>query len=320
MNIFMIGQNDPAGMMVTFANAINRYTEHTARILSYRTVYQNAYEYDIELPRLIDEDYDEIEWLLKTSDVFHFHMLLDETFQIGPLHLKDYVEGKKIVYHHHGTYDHQCFLGRVDQYRERYRTANSSVLVSTPDLLEHLPMAEWQPNLVPLYDVHYLPRADHLGEQEEIRIVQAPTRRWHKHTKEFLSVTSDLKSEYPNVSVSVLEGMSHIEVLKRKRRSHISFDHMNGWFGICSLESLAHGIPTIAGLDQHNREHIERFVDGATLPWIIARNEKELFERMKELVIDPERRVSLGAQSRAFMEERWDETRVVARLIEYYER
>ena len=77
MNILMLGLNDPAGMMIAFANAINRYTEHRARSISLRTVYSVDFEYDLELPRIKDEDFSEIEHLLKTSDIFHFHMLMD---------------------------------------------------------------------------------------------------------------------------------------------------------------------------------------------------------------------------------------------------
>ena len=103
-------------MMIAFSNAINRYTEHTARVITLRTAYANNYEYDIELPRLMaedGEDFSEVEHLLKTADIFHFHMLFDEQHQLGPFNIKDYIKGKGLLYHHHGTYDHQNFLARL---------------------------------------------------------------------------------------------------------------------------------------------------------------------------------------------------------------
>lgn len=317
MKILMLGQNDPAGMMIAFANAINRYTEHTARSIALRTVYSVDFEYDIELPRLHD-DYSEVEHLLKTADIIHFHMLMDETYQIGPLAIKDYIKGKRIVHHHHGTYDHQRFLGSADQYREKYAKNKRKVLVSTPDLLHLLPMASWQPNLVPLFSIDFLPRADHLGNQERVKLAQAPTRKWHKQTAEFQRVCARIAVRHPFVESRLITGVSYRECLKYKRGCHAIFDHMNGWFGISSLESLAHGVPTVAGLDEWNIAKIKEFTGAAALPWVIARTEEQLENQLEQLVTDPGLRISTGAKSRAFMEEHWTEQRVIEHLFAAY--
>ncbi len=318
MQILMIGQNDPAGMMVAFANAINRYSEHTARVISMRTVYSMDYEYDIELPRL-NEDFSEVEHLLKTSDIFHFHMLMDENHQLGPLEIRNFIAGKKLLYHHHGTYDHQIFLALAEKYNEMYKSTGKRAIVSTPDLLQLLPAATWQPNLVPLRSLDFLPRADHLSAQDDIRIVQAPTRKWHKHTAEFQRVCARLEDEYPNVHSEILEGMTYRGCLKRKRGAHLVFDHMNGWFGISSLESLAHGIPTFAGLDPWCISHIQKFTGTEEIPWQVVRDEEQLESRFRQLIEDPAEREAVGSAGRRFMENYWTEQHALDVLLQTYQ-
>ena len=319
MKILMLGLNDPAGMMLAFSNAINRYTTHQSRFISFRTAYSLDLSYDIELPRLKDDDFSEIEHLLKTADIFHFHMLFDEHYQIGPLKVKDFVKGKGLLHHHHGTYDHQCFESLAANYEARYRAMGRKVLVSTPDLLQLLPVASWQPNLVPLFDIEYLPREEHLRREDVFKVVQAPTRKWHKHTAEFLRATARLKQRFPHVETQIIENMSYRECLKIKRSSHSVFDHMNGWFGISSLESLAQGVPTLAGLDAWNIRHISQFAETDDLPWLITRTELELEKTLSDLIESSALRESNGKQARQFMLKHWSEEKVISRLIETYQ-
>ena len=315
MNIVMLGQNDPAGMMITFANALNRYTEHTVRVIARETRYQMDYEYDLLVPAVVDENYDEIEEVLKSADIIHFHMLIDENIMLGPLSLKEYIKGKGLLHHHHGHFD---FLVSADIYAEKYKRLGRKAIVSTPDLLKLLPESSWQPNMVPLNEADFLPRTDHLGNQDCVRLVQAPTRKWHKHTAEFLRVTSKIEADHPNVETHLLEGKSYRECLKFKRNCHVCFDHMNGWFGIASLESLAHGIPVVAGLDDWNISAIKSFTGADSLPWVVARNESELEKQLSELVNDPNKRVEIGRESRAFLENHWTENHALKLLMETY--
>ena len=44
MNILMITANDPAGMGIAFTNAVNRYTEHTCRLITTTEMYGLDFE------------------------------------------------------------------------------------------------------------------------------------------------------------------------------------------------------------------------------------------------------------------------------------
>lgn len=315
MKILMITANDPAGMGIAFTNAINRYTEHSCRLITTAEKYGFDYEKDIHLPDIEDDDYGEVEQLLVDADILHFHVLNDENSHLGPLVIRDYVQGKKILHHHHG---HPDYIINADTYNEKYRRLGRKVIVSTPDLLKVAENATWVPNLVPLHDVHFLPRYDSSLPQRPIKICQAPTRKYHKHTQEFKTVMQKLQEKYPSVETLIIENRPYLDCLKLKRTCHIVFDHMRGWFGISSLESLSQGKPVIAGLDDWNIRCIKEFTGSDELPWVITGNQEGLEEKLEGLIVDDEMRSRIGIKSRRFMEGNWTEQQALGVLFKVY--
>lgn len=302
-------------MGIAFTNAINRYTEHSCRLITTAEKYGFDYEKDIHLPDIEDDDFGEVEQLLVDAEVLHFHVLNDENSHLGPLVIRDYVQGKKILHHHHG---HPDYIINADTYNEKYRKLGRRVIVSTPDLLKVAEKATWVPNLVPLHDVHFLPRYDNSLPRSPIKICQAPTRKYHKHTQEFKAVMRKLQEKYPSVETLIIENRPYLDCLKLKRTCHIVFDHMRGWFGISSLESLSQGKPVIAGLDEWNIKCIRDFTGCHGLPWVVAREENQLEHELHKLATDADRRNNIGLKSRRFMENHWTEKRVLEVLFEVY--
>jgi len=313
MNILMITENDPAGMGIAYKNAINRHTDHHCRLVTTTTRYNFAFEKDIHVPDLADGEFELIVALLRKADIIHFHILADENMMLGPICVKDYIKGKAILHHHHG---HPDFRSHPEKYRDKYRKRRRKVLVSTPDLLHLVPEAEWQPNLVPIDSPYYLPVENHINGKT--RICQSPTRKDLKNTREFESTVESLKKTYPYVEKIMIANSKHLDCLRIKQSCDIHFDHMHGYFGVSSLEGLSQGKPVIAGLDDWNAAHIKRFTGSATLPWVIARGEHELYDYMKKLIEDVGWRNEIGAQSRHFMEGHWSDKRVLHILLEIY--
>ena len=315
MKILMIAINDPAGTAINFTKAINKYTEHTCRLITTATKYNFEFETDIHLPAIRDDEFDEIEELLKNADIIHFHTLADEHLPLGPVDIKNFLKDKKIVHHHHG---HPDFRSNPGKYREKYRKLRRKVLVSTPDLLKLLPESIWQPNLVPVNDPLYMPVDLEICP---VRIGQSPTRKDLKNTEELIYVVNKLmaKSELPSIKLEIIENCRHIECLIRKKQCHIIFDHIQGYYGVSSLEALSQGKSVIAGLDEWNIRCIKEFVNGASLPWVIARDVFDLEERLKELILDKDLRDRIGKYARKFMEEFWSESCVIQKLINFYE-
>jgi glycosyltransferase involved in cell wall biosynthesis len=315
MNILMITENDPAGMGIAFTHAINRHTEHNCRLITTATKYNFEFEKDLHVPDLNEEGFEEIEILLKKADIIHFHILADENIALGPIKPKDYIHGKKIIHHHHG---HPDFRSHPEKYREKYRRLKRRVLVSTPDLLRLLPEAVWQPNLVPISSHPYLPYTG--SRNGRVRLCHSPTRKDLKNTEEFYSVITSLQKRHNNLELVIVENTAHGYCLRIKQSCHIHFDHMQGYFGVSSLEGLSQGKPVIAGLDNWNIRWVKELTGSNKIPWIIARSQDELEDKVEELVIDRELRNNIGIESRRFMQNYWTETHVVKVLLRVYEK
>ena len=301
MRILMIAINDPAGTAIEFTKAINKYTQHTCRLITKEIRYNFLFEKDIHLPWLDKSGWEEVESLLKWSDVFHFHMTADEYTTLGPFLPKDYLKGKQIVHHHHG---HPDFRGNPEKYREKYKALGRfNLLVSTPDLLKLLPGAKWQPNLVPIENPLYSPIKD--KPELPILICHSPTRKDLKNTDEFIQIMNEIdgSSKMP-LRTHIIENTVHEECLKLKRQCHILFDHLQGYFGVSSLEGLSQGLCVIAGLDEWNIQNIKAFAKTSHLPWVIAKP-SDLKKQLSLLINEPDKVKDIGCKSRQFMQESW---------------
>jgi glycosyltransferase involved in cell wall biosynthesis len=129
---------------------------------------------------------------------------------------------------------------------------------------------------------------------------------------------NELLGEHPEAEKVIFERIPHIECLKFKRKCHIIFDHMRGWFGISSLESLSQGKPVIAGLDDWNIKWIREFTGADRLPWLVTRDEAQLKTNLVQLLNNPDLRQEKGAESREFMEQHWTEPQALQVLFQVY--
>ncbi len=308
----MISDNDPAGTGIAFSNAVNRYTDHRCRLITRSEKYGFDYEKDIHLPDSAETCYDLIRDLLNQADIIHFHMLSDESVHLGPIQVSDYISGKKIVHHHHG---HPVFRGNPEMFREKYKNNCRAVMVSTPDLLKLLPEATWIPNPIPINNPLLIPKP--VENNGTVIACQAPTRKEIKNTQDFIDVAGQLKEENHS-DYMIIEGIQNRKCLEIKNRCHIHFDHMQGYYGVSSLESLSMGKPVIAGIDSWNKKHILEFTGAEKLPWHIARSKEELKTVLSLLYADGNLRRESGEYSRYFMENHWNEKKVIERLIDVY--
>ncbi|CCH49775.1 glycosyltransferase [Pseudodesulfovibrio piezophilus] len=317
MLILMFAINDPAGTAIQFVHAINRHSAHEARLVTLETRYTHSWEKDLHIPDLGPDGLEEVHILMEEADVFHFHMTCDEFCFFGPHRPADFLAGKEVVHHHHGHHDFRSNPASFARtYAERGRT---NLLVSTPDLLQLLPQARWQPNLVNIDDPLLKPQPGRFDDFGTLKVCHSPTRKDLKNTDEFLAAVDTLARAGTALEVDLMEDVPNQVCLARKRRCHVLFDHMQGYYGVSSLEGLSQGVAVIAGLDAWNRENIAKFVDTDDLPWVIARDRDTLQDRLKELDSDRAYCESVCIKGRDFMETRWSDRIVVQQLVSFYE-
>ena len=308
MNILMLAINDPAGTAIQFCKAINRHSSHTARLVTLETRYTHAWEKDLHIPDLGVDGMEEVGILMREADIFHFHMTCDE-HQIFGRHLPaDHLRGKAIVHHHHGHHD---FRSDPESFRQKYRQlGRANLLVSTPDLMKKLPEARWQPNLVPIADPLLTPMWGRFDDADRLKVCHSPTRKDLKNTDDFLAAVKTLRREGIRLDVDMIDDVPNDQCLARKRRCHVLFDHMQGYYGVSSLEGLAQGVAVIAGLDDWNREQVTRFAGTDDLPWVLAYTRTDLENRLRELESDRALCEAAGDAGRKFMEGHWSDRRV----------
>lgn len=317
MRILMFAINDPAGTAIQFCKAIQRHSNHSARLVTLETRYTHSWEKDLHVPDLGPDGLEEIRILMDEADIFHFHMTCDELQAFGPFLPADYMQGKAIVHHHHGHHD---FRSNPESFQAKYKElGRTNLLVSTPDLMKKLPEARWQPNLVPIDEPLFTPMWGRFDDPGKLNVCHSPTRKDLKNTDEFLAAVKHLSREGVRLKVDMIDDVPNDECLARKRRCHVLFDHMQGYYGVSSLEGLSQGVAVIAGLNDWNRAQVVGFAGTEDLPWVLACDQEELEGRLRDLHHDRAYCESVGLKGRAFMENHWSDKHVADHLIEFYE-
>jgi hypothetical protein len=313
----MFAINDPAGTAIQFSKAVNKYSQHSARLMTLETRYSHSWEKDIHVPELGPDGIEEIAILMREADIFHFHMTCDEHQAFGPHLPADFMKGKAIIHHHHGHHD---FRSNPQSFRDKYKKlGRSNLLVSTPDLMKKLPEARWQPNLVPINSTLLMPIWGRFDHHSALKVCHSPTRKDLKNTNEFLEAVARLKKKGVRLDVDLIDDVPNSDCLARKRRCHVLFDHMQGYYGVSSLEGLSQGVAVITGLDDWNRAHVAEFAQTDELPWITAHDLADLEHVLTELNQNRERCQRLGLKGREFMEKHWSDKHVAGHLVEFYE-
>lgn len=335
MKIVHVTNTDPAGAVYNLIRAINEHTPHRARLVN--TQAMPGFEFPRDVMDIFDGG-DEADALLRDADVIHFHKV-DDNFTIelplesGPrlLHLADYTKGKKVVHHIHGT---PAERGNVREMAETYKNIGRPLLCATPDLAEaYKPFydrAEFFPNCVPINDVRYLPRATDAsltasnGKDKRFCVFQSATHSILKNIHVIRDVMERLAKELPVffLHTSPESIQTQDMTLRHKRIAHIVFDHIEGYYGLSSLEGLSMGKPTVAGLSRETIDAIKKFFGlqaDTDLPWLVARTEAEVEDKIRSMLINEEARLAVGAASRKFMQEVWSDAAVARRLADFYQ-
>lgn len=156
-----------------------------------------------------------------------------------------YVFKKQIYVHYHGSEI------RYKSQPKIHKIVADKTFVSTPDLLEFVPGAEWLPNPVLLNSIPFEARADYLKNRGEFTILHTPTNQLLKGTKYVNGTIEKLKGDGFKINYLLIKGVSHTEALKYMAQCDIYIDQLlTGYHGVSSLECACVGVPAICYIDE----------------------------------------------------------------------
>lgn len=144
-------------------------------------------------------------------------------------------------------------------------------------------------------------------ENKILRIAHAPTSRETKGTATIVSALREIERKYPARFV-LIQNLPHSNAIKIKRNCDIMIDQLGQLgYGINSLEALAMGIPTCTSLSEDYESYL------GSHPFINV-NEKNLRQKLVELIEDRGLRRRKAVEGREWVEKFHDSRRVVMQI------
>ena len=240
--------------------------------------------------------------LIKECDILHYHgQAVSHGYR--DLVMWSGIMGKPVILHHHGSEirnkDYPKFANDLVKYR----------YVSTPDLLEFVPNAEWLPNPVDIQGLEYS-EPDVSGP---LKILHAPTNRDVKNTKAVETAISALKDEGLDIQFTIAEDKKHSELIKIISGNDLVVDWLNpeyGIYGVFSIESMALGRTVICSLN-------DSLYDKHDVP-IISIPPTDLADKIKELYNNRNLLVTGGKSSYDFVQSHHNPIESAKKVIERY--
>jgi glycosyltransferase involved in cell wall biosynthesis len=144
-------------------------------------------------------------------------------------------------------------------------------------------------------------------------IVHAPSKKNIKGTKEILDAIEQLKGKY-NFDFKLVHNLEHAKSLEIIRNCDIMVDQLSvGSYGVAALEAMAFGKPTICYLKS---SLIPKYP--SDLP-IVNANPDTIVDVLESLLVDKQRRYTIGRKSRSYVEANHDAHKITRQLITIYQ-
>jgi hypothetical protein len=151
----------------------------------------------------------------------------------------------------------------------------------------------------------------------EIVIMHAPTSRKFKGTDYFLNAVSELQRMGYPVKLSIMEFMSHSELLERIKDCHIFCDQISeGWYGTISVEAMALGKPTCAYLDE---EYLDCCDFRGEIPILNVRK-TNVTDVLLDMITNHSKLLETSRNSRLFVEKFHSIDTISSDIIKIYKR
>lgn len=306
-----------AGMPFKLVSALQAQSPFSVRLIE--TKHRKTYPQDMVFSDSIDEAVE----LIQKADIIHFHNNLDLSSRaFAPI---DFTELQK-----KGTRFVRQFHSIPSTIARKMNCSVEEILSSTiPSLVigqypeRYFPNAKVVPNCIPINDDSYMP----LSRDENLKsdILFSPSKkasawseRWNtKGMPETIRMLKKLKKQR-DCRVEVVTDSPLDKVLYKKRRSYIVLEEMvTGSYHLSGLEGLSMGKATLCYLDKRVEFVMKQLSGADSLPFVntmLEHSEKVLAYLLANRGTGDE----LGAASRKWMEQYWNEEVLMRQFADIY--
>lgn len=312
-------QCDPAGVSWLLHKALEKkgyQSRHMLGKFGYRSgVVQGS---DMSLV----EQRDETDKVLKEADILHISNSLrgwkyPDRYDIPQININNYLKlGKPFIMHNHGG------VTLLDPYNAQINELkchkqNWAYVVCSPLTQYLIPESVWMPNIMPIEQNMYLPTPrDFTGPLKVCHKIHSSTVRCFKGTDVLIDCFDRLEGYA--TKFKVFEELSIQECMRQSAEYHVCVDNLTqGFIGMSGWESLSKGQVVIARLDPWVEESYKR-LGGGRCPIINVTGMDEMCKVIRELHNDRQYLENWGKYSRKWMEENYNEEKIVQYYIKLY--
>lgn len=316
-----------AGAPIRLVRALQKHTPHEVRHVVLEPHAYGTRTFDTDLVWAQHKDL--VLDLLDRADVVHLHHYFDLRSNPFGIDFARWQAGDRRIIRQ--IHSHPLHIARTSG-----TSIEQIVFPDVPQLViaqyheRYYPYARIVPNIVPIDDDLYRPTAK-APTDDAVTVFFAPSvdnpawehndpaQRWDtKGFPETASLLTGLAHRQAGLHVKVVRNVSHDQCMRMRRDCQIAIDEMvTGSYHLCSLESLAQGLPTFAYLDRRMVAILVDLTGCGALPWLNYRLE-DAGPAIERLVNEPELRRSLGVNSRRWMETHWAERDLVRHYVDAY--
>ncbi len=316
IKVVQITENPIAGAPISLSKALNKW--QSSKVQSRHIAASDRNEnriFDHDL--LIGEGHkEEIFQVIRDADVIHMHNFWQnqELFRKWP-ELWPVVMSKKRCWQAHTQRD----IGWMSM-EDGINDKGAKHLVIAQYHPRLYPECTVVPNIVDIFD----PRLTPVATTNALpRVVYSPSRigftGWdNKGYHETVPTLQKLVNENL-ITAEVIYNKPWAECLAKRSQADIAIDEIvTGSYHLCSLESLAQGKVTIAGLDALQVQVLKDLTGSDDLPWVIA-NPTTIESVLRELAMNREGVEEIKKRSRMWMESNWHPKLMTDIFVKIYE-
>jgi hypothetical protein len=210
--------------------------------------------------------------------------------------------GKPIVVHFHGSDLRECV--------PRSTLRSDHMLVSTPDLLEYVPEAEWLPNPVDL-EFYSPSQTKDTNKVHRVGYYAPAWKGTYVPVMEIERAVATLQKDGIPVEAAPARALQYDQMPDYYRSLSILVDKLEGGFyGLMGCEAAASGIAVIASTSKMmSHLDVEPFYEFTG----------SLVEDLRYLLQDDAERVRIAKRGRDYVEAKHEASKVARRTIEIYQ-